>query len=44
MTSYAKSLELGLTGTDAEIVAALSQLTVTDIKSTDAVDWLSEGG
>jgi len=44
MTSYAKSLELGLTGTDAQIVNNLQTLTLTDIKSTDAVDWLSENG
>ena len=40
--AYEKALQLGLTGTDAQIVSELQSLTLNDIKSVDAADWLQE--
>jgi hypothetical protein len=42
MSAYAKSQELGLTGTDAEKVAVLRTLTQGDIHATKLGKWLGE--
>jgi hypothetical protein len=44
MIAYLKSLELGLTGTDTAIVNDLQVITASNIKASDAVEWLREGG
>lgn len=41
--AYLKSLELGLTGTDTQIVNTLQTLSASNIRASDAVDWLLEG-
>jgi hypothetical protein len=40
MTAYAKSIELGLTGTDAEIVAVLQTLAANDLPVSHVTEWL----
>lgn len=42
MNAYEKSLELGLTGTDAEKVAVLQTLSVSNISSTNVRIWLRQ--
>jgi len=42
MNGYEKAVSLGLTGTDAEIVAILKTLTTTDIIGTKLGKWLGE--
>jgi hypothetical protein len=44
MNAYQKSNELGLSGTDAEIVAVLQTLTAGKIDPTDVRRWLRENG
>lgn len=44
MNGYRKAIQLGLTGTDAAIVANLKTLTLRDIDASEAADWLREGG
>ena len=40
MTAYTKSIELGLTGTDAEIVAILQTLAANDLPVSHVAEWL----
>lgn len=42
MNAYEKSIELGLTGTDAEKVAVLQTLSVSNISSTNVRIWLRQ--
>jgi len=44
MNAYQKSQELGLTGTDAEIVAVLQTLGACDLDRQDAATWMRERG
>jgi hypothetical protein len=44
MSAYRKAIELGLTGTDTQIVNDLQSLTAYNIPAKDAVEWLREGG
>ena len=44
MNAYEKALQLGLVGTDTQIVNQLTPLTVSNISARDAVEWLADIG
>jgi len=44
MTAYQKAVELGLTGSDAEIVAVLQTLGARDVPVLEVATWLRERG